>query len=160
MTDRIQRLLLGGVTIAVLTGAGALWEAARIPLQGGVPIPAQVSGGTALPGGEQRSPARDAGVATKDLFRTDRRAPPSPFDPYQPDSTAPTRLAADTLVLIGVLLGHPSVAVVRGRTSGAARVLVEGEEIQGTRLIRVTVGRITLTSGRDTIELALPEVAQ
>lgn len=157
MTDSIPKLLLGAVTIVVLSGAGALWETARMPLQAEVPVPGTESGVSA-PAAEPPSTAPDADVAANDLFRADRRAPPSAFDPYKPDSTAPTRLAADTLVLIGVLLGHPSIALVRSRASGAVRVLVEGEETQGTRLIHLTAGRITLTSGRDTIELALPEV--
>jgi hypothetical protein len=160
MSVGLERGMLAGGLLLALAGVAGVWGAVRVPLSSSLepmerrPVTAPTpTNSTAHP------PAND--IAARDLFRPDRLPAPVPFDPLAPGGGAapvPAPPPRPTLVLVGLVLGSPRAALIRGLDgTPEARLLAEGEEWAGLRVLRVLPDAVVLKSGRDTVRLAWPE---
>jgi hypothetical protein len=149
----LRALLL---TLALM-GAGAAFLASRVSLE----APAAVHGPrTASAPWDRHGPAAglDSVVIVKNAFRLDRRAAPIPYEPGRADGPPPPPVEPrPALIVAGVVLGRTRAALLRGLpgTEGV-RVLAEGEEAGGVRVLRVADTAVVVTWRADTLYLPLP----
>ena len=148
----ITSLLLVAIIAWELTTPYGPQEIAAAPLE----YPAEKSKKTAF---KQTSPpfrlekvAAYAAIAERPLFSPSRQ----PTKPPPPIPKTAGRKSITNISLSGIIISpDQKTALIRSSKSPKLQSLIEGEKIQGWRLVRVLADRIVLTAGDETAEISI-----
>jgi hypothetical protein len=155
MTSRTWRVVVGALALVAAAGGTALVASVRVPLSAAQPTRAERPDDPA-PAVVVEVPA-DARVAARSLFRISRTPAPRPYDPTGDQPEAAPAEPRPSLQLVGLVLGTPRAALLRGIPGhDAVQVLAEGDVLGELRLLTIHHAAVTLLWRGDTLRVALP----
>jgi hypothetical protein len=147
---------LAALALAAAGGAAVVWAATAPITQGEDMAPSRLPASTPhVPSGDSASDSLVVRAIRRPLFRPDRRAAASGFDPARAVQAAGGQGAPPAerppLTLSGIVWGAEPAALVEGMpgTEGST-VLRRGESVSGIRVTRIERTRVVLV-GRDTV---------
>lgn len=140
-----------GMWVLPVTGAVAVALAAFVTIVPAPPIRLEAHA-TSASQEVDRYPADSLGraVVGRDVFRTDRRGAPVPYDPTRGAAPLPDGPPKPQLTLTGIVWGGEPDAVIEGLpTANGPRVVRTGDVVGGVTIKRIEALRVVAT-GFDT----------